>query len=533
MDEYLKSKKFYNQACGIKKIEDDIKLIKKKLKFKNDIPLAFVGLLNELCFEKPQYYWKRDVAKEVYELLNEFALTDSELFVKAFEISSIEFFESIRAYESITKIISEIRNVAFEQSFKTRIFRNPIFAQICEDLLMNLYRVLRNIVNQFSEKDYSNQNTLTPIIQCLNKNGFSKSTDININLRNAVNHGNVFVNGNKINYRFGKSHDYKSETIDYWVYDDLIDETYDIACGVLVGMLQILSLNPIIIEQHADTSEENALEWFKLMYKNDKVKILDITKGKINTSQLNINIETSIDNKDHLVVALIELAKGAFVLFPEYDRYLVGYNHNRSTTGFLRFTNSQLSQTSEVPELYKVAIESKDILMFDIMDSEINENAYKYHVFPKIKTKDYEVLDTQDCSIINFKRIKANLILSERMSKKKIKSIISKVTFELAKFKTPQNPHEETAWGKEQADIVLLNVFINNPNRKKFNLFPENTSFVGLAHYYKNESCPRLKNGGLMENLWKSYKQEKLKNNIMIAWNPKYKTPLPNILYRS
>jgi len=187
MDEYLKSKEFYNQACGIKKVEDDIKSIKKKLKFKNDIPLVFVGLLKELCFEKPQYYWKRDVAKEVYELLNEFAQTDSELFVKAFEISTIEFFESIRAYESITKIISEIRNVAFEQSFKTRIFRNPIFAQICEDLLMNLYRVLRNIVNQFSEKDYSNQNTLTPIIQCLNKNGFSKSTDININLRNAVN----------------------------------------------------------------------------------------------------------------------------------------------------------------------------------------------------------------------------------------------------------------------------------------------------------------------------------------------------------
>lgn len=289
--------------------------------------------------------------------------------------------------------------------------------------------------------------------------------------------------------------------------------------------------HPSILEKHAESSEENAFEWFKLMYKNETVRILDITKGKVNSSQLNVNIETNVDNKNHLVFILVELARGAFMLFPGYDRYLVGYNHNRSTSGFMRFTNTQLTNLSEVPDLYKAAIDSKDILMFDIMDSEINENAFKYHVFPKIKTKDYEALDIQDCSITNHKRIKAKIILSERLSKKKIKSIISKVTFELADLETPQNPHIETPWGQRQADIVLLDIFINNPNRKKFNLFPENTSFVGLAHYYKDESCPRLKNGNLMESLWKSYKKEKLKNNITLAWNPNYKTPLPNNKY--
>ena len=166
MLDFINSINFFNYACGMKSVEDDINLINKRTKLKGDIPLALVGLLRELCNDKPQYYWKRDVADEVSLLLENLFKENADYINKGLEISSIELFESIRAYENITKIITEIRDVSFEESFKTRIFRNPIFAQICEDFLMNLYRVLRNIINESSDKDYSNQNTLTPIIQC-------------------------------------------------------------------------------------------------------------------------------------------------------------------------------------------------------------------------------------------------------------------------------------------------------------------------------------------------------------------------------
>lgn len=523
MNDLLKSKEFYNQACGIKNTNEDVILLKNKLRFECDIPEGLIGLLKEFCYEKPQYYWNRDVATEVFENLNKYILCDIDKFNSAIESSTIELFEAIRAYESITKIISEIRNVAFEQGFKTKIFRNPVFSQLCEDLLMNLYRVLRNIVNEYSDKDYSNQNTLTPIVQCLQKNGFLKGTDINVNLRNAVNHGNVFISGNQINYRFGKHPNYQTESINYWQYDDILDETYDIASGILMGILKTFSNHPEVIETHAVSSQENAVEWFKLMYKNEKVKIQDISFGNINTSQINISIETNIAEKDYLIFALIELAKSAFMFFPDFERYLVGYTHNRSVSGFIRLTNDQLQETFEIPELYKGIINSGEILMFDILNTEINENAYKYHVFPKIKAKTYEVIDVQDCSINNYKRLKANLILSERMSKKKIRAIISRVILDVSKFETPQNPYDNVSWGTDKADIVLINVFVNNPNRKKFNLLIDNKAFVGMAHYYKSDSCPRLKHGGIMEGLWNKYKKEKIKNNITIAWNPNYK----------
>ena len=195
---FLKNIVFYHQACGIKNLDEDAKKIGKVLKIKSDIPVALIGLFRELCFYKPQYYWKREVAEEVDKLLSTYINNEIEQFLKGFENSSTEFFESIRAYENITKTISEIRNVAFEESFKTRLFRNPIFGQICEDFLMNLYRVLKNIINEYTDKDYSNLNTLGQIIPCLVKNGFTKSSSVNLDLRNAVNHGNVFVDGDGV-----------------------------------------------------------------------------------------------------------------------------------------------------------------------------------------------------------------------------------------------------------------------------------------------------------------------------------------------
>ena len=524
---FLQSILFYNQACGITKFDKEVVQIKKNSKIKTDVPITLVGLLRELCFNKPQYYWKRDVADEVEKSLINYLNEGVEEFEEGFESSTTEFFESIRAYENITRTITEIRNVAFQESFKTTLFRNSIFSQICEDFLMNLYRFLKSIVNEYSEKDYSNLNTLGQIIPCLVKNGFAKSTKVNLNLRNAVNHGNVFVDGDTINYRFGKSpKDYENASMKYWDYDNIIDESYDIACGILIGIIRVIAQNPEIIIKHFERSEHNAFQWFRLMYKNPKVSIKYLNKGQVNEPQLNVNIETKIEDHNHLVFALIELAKGAFIQFPNYEKYFVGYTHNRSASGFIRVTRKDLTQTDEVASLYQKIIDSQDMLIMPILEQDINENAYKYHVFPNLNSDHYEVLDIKDCSITDFKRLKATAILNKRYRKREIKNLISRIVKDMVHLKTPQNPYERTKFGEMEADIIFLNVFVNNPDRSKFNLFPDNTTFVCSVHYYKDNNCPRLKNGGVMASLWNAYKKEKLDKNIQLAWNPKYKSPI-------
>ncbi|HAB51199.1 MAG TPA: hypothetical protein DCE80_03325, partial [Ignavibacteriales bacterium] len=70
--------------------------------------------------------------------------------------------------------------------------------------------------------------------------------------------------------------------------------------------------------------------------------------------------------------ALIELARGAFFRFPQYDSYFVGFEHSRSSSGFIRLTKEQMLSTDDIGELYQMIVDCKDILMMPILSSEIN-----------------------------------------------------------------------------------------------------------------------------------------------------------------
>src|SRR3989339_735180 len=450
MEEYLqkimKSFEFYTLACGIKDQEQTLRKIQNVSKIKTDIPISLFGILTGLCLNKPEYYWKRNIALEIENQLEIYIKNDFLKFNESIINSSTEFFESIRAFEDITNVITELRDVAFEDGYKTKLLRNPLLSQIYEDFLMNLYRLIKNI----------------------------------------------------------------------------IDEAYDIGSGILFGLLKVLSKYPEAIENNHNASEENAREWYRLTYKNSKIRVLflnSVESGNIN--QLNIHISTNLEDYNGLVFALIELARGAFFRFPQYDSYFVGFEHSRSSSGFIRLTKEQMLSTDDIGELYQMIVDCKDILMMPILSSEININAFKFHVFPKIKSEYYEVQDIKDCSIQDFKRIKATAILSKKYSKKNMRIIIDKIISELKILDTPQNPYVEAKYGKIDCDMVFINIFTHSYDRKKFNLFPSNDSFVCTAHYYKDSTCPKLNHGGVMESLWNSYKKEKYKN-IVIAWNPKF-----------
>jgi hypothetical protein len=526
IDRILKNYEFYTLACMINDREHQYARIKSVSGIDlENIPLGLYNILRALCMDKPNYYWDRDVSNEVENIIQQNIDADFDKFLTGFTNSSTEFFESIRSLESITNIIKDLREVAFEEGYKTKLIRCPLFSQIYEDLLMNLYRIIRNIINEYSDKDYSVQNTLGSIVPCLKKHGFDLSTEIDIDLRNAINHGNLFVHGDDIEYRFGKNSSYAYANIKYYEFDRLIDRSYDIASGILMGLIKTLTKYPEVILHHDNVSEDIAREWYRLTFSNSQNTILYLNNVQPEkTNQLNIHLQSKILDYNSLIVSLIELAKGAHIRFPDYDRYFVGFKHNRCPSGFIYLDKEELDKTDDLGELFKLIVANKSILAFPIRTEEINESAYKYHVFPKIESEHYTAQDIKDCSSLkDFKRIKADIILPKRYSKKNIRIIIQKIITQMKLIETPENPLIETKYGKEECDMIFLNIFINGYDRKKFNLFTNNSSFVCSAHYYKSTDCPRLKHGGVMENLWKEYKHEKCKN-INIAWNPNYKT---------
>ncbi|MCB9150177.1 MAG: hypothetical protein H6641_15580 [Caldilineaceae bacterium] len=513
----------FHNICGPESLKETVQEeLQTTLEIDNDIPLLFVGQLYPLIVNSPQAYWNRQVATETFSGLSDLYKQDSDKFITALMASFYEFFAAINAYQSIIDTYLELKEVAFEESLKTRLFRNSIYTRICEDCLMNFYRCIRNIFNEYSVKEYSSQNTLGAIIPALEKNGFSALVDIDVDVRNAINHGNVAATDKEIRFRYRSGSSYQSKSLQIWEYDNLIDTTLDIATGIWVGVLRFFCNCPNatqgILSQNV--SKEVIFEWFRLFYKTEETQIQLIDEAILGDSQLNLRIQTSIADKNLLMLALTEIAKGVYAIFPEYQRYLIGYQHSRSIGGFMRYTQ-QMMQTHSFDNiaLIKAVLASGDVLVWDVRPGGVNERAYKYHVFPKVSGRNWTVTSISDCSTGPYKRIKAQLVIREVLSDKILKSIIQCVIDELKVLYTPENPHEDVPFGEIEAHAVFLNVHYQSDRRTTFTLLPSNEYFICCAYYYQTSQIGKMTDGGIPANLWKQLRKSNYRG-IELAWNP-------------
>ncbi len=520
----------FQYACGAENLNENIinKVI-NKLKVPNDTPLILFGLMHFMTMNKPQSYWNKNVANEILHKLNFLYKENNELFIEAFINNQEHFFSAINAYTNIIDIYNELYNVSYEIDIKTKIFRNPIYCQICEDCLMNFYRSIVNIINYYSDKDYSNKNTLGEVIPILIKNNLLETSKIDTNIRNAINHGNILVlNNNEIIFKYREKGNYISKKITIWEFDDIINESLDIASGVLIGLTKFLGINKHLL-MHLLTNnneEELCFEWIKLFYGTQNTRILFFDKSIVGSSQLNVHIKTSITNQNSLIIAIIEILKGVYIFFPQFKRYFCGYQHNRSIIGYIRLSNEDFEDFSNIDnsKLYLKAINNKDALIWDIQNHEVDERAYKYNIFPIIKGAYWEVIDIEDCSVEKYKRINAKLIFDKNAHHENIKNTIMEVIDRLIKIKTPQNPRTDIPYGNAQSNMIFLNVFYESTKRRTFDLLPQNQFFICMAHYYDQDNSPRLDHGGIPEFLWEKLRKEKYEKTNF-AWNPNYKKP--------
>jgi len=244
-------------------------------------------------------------------------------------------------------------------------------------------------------------------------------------------------------------------------------------------------------------------------------------RSAIGSPQLNVHLQTSIADKSILTFSLIEVLRGVCLTFPEYDRYFVSYLHNRSPQGFIRASRESLDGIAEIDNatLIQRVTKEQGILLWDIQDGEVDERAYKFKLFPQPRGTNWFVSDIQDCSIEDHKRIRANLIIDAVISTSEIKHVITKVVHILSSTETPKNPCLKTPFGRSEADMVFLKVFYKSTQRKAFSISPSNQYFICLAHYYCDETVPKLTHGSITKSIWDELSQEQLEKTHL-AWNP-------------
>ncbi|MBO4962646.1 MAG: hypothetical protein J6C97_02600, partial [Clostridia bacterium] len=182
--------KYYEHYDASKLLNDVQQNISPSI-VKLDIEYAYV--FYRMMNTRPCIFWNKDVYTQTISLLEKLFLDHpNELKI---ETDTYNYFlMGYNAYCQLCDTILDISGFNIEQEIKTRLYRLPTYATILESCLANFLRLIAIITGQGVGKDYTTQNTLGQLIPVVESNGYTEiSQRINVNIRNAINHGKVLM----------------------------------------------------------------------------------------------------------------------------------------------------------------------------------------------------------------------------------------------------------------------------------------------------------------------------------------------------
>ncbi len=487
----------------------------------DDIPLMFLGFLSNITNNEPQYYFNREVSTEVCNNLTYFYHQKPELFLHTLILNQGAFFDAINSYFHILDLYRELDSVAFENELKIKLYYLPIIQQTMEFCLNSFYTGINQIVNKFVESDFSKANKLGQYknnltAKSLNEYTFDKLTKINIDFRNAISHGKVDFLVDKIIYSYleNGSRNTLYKELKNSELENMKNELLDIAGGAIVGWVEFIVNNSLLeFIYHDELSEELKFEYFKLFFQNDNIRISSFSNNIIGSPQLNIQIKIeNINDTNSIIHLIIVLLKAMYHFFPDYDRYFVSYKHPFSISGMISLNRDVIQEiltVTDIVQIDKTITNGEGLfLVHEIQKYDPNFKAYKFQVFPKIQSTKWEVTAINDISIDDLKRYKCNLIIDDSsITKDELISILFSVSKQVRELENQKNPYTKIKYGKVEADIVMLNVFYRQHERKPFALLSSNEYFICSTYYYKSNSTPRIsvtfQNNYIYENIKK------------------------------
>lgn len=426
------------------------------------------------------------------------------------------------AYSEISETISELKNFNLSQEIKTRLYRLPTYTAIVESCLSNFLRVIAIMTGRCIGKDYTTQNTLGQLINIINNAGYAEiANKINVNIRNAINHGKVQLKkevSERICFYYFENHISTFEEMPLYKFDQVIDETLDIASAVFLALITFQNnhIDLIRIDQTKKEYVSFSLFAMQLSLPNIHCKYISDTG---NTKQL--NIEIAIQNSDRSYIGQVATMLSILIYdrYNDYEQYMILFSHPSMMDGWVRYKNQEIFDMSNkmrgFDDVLKDVIARKDFLIFPPSTEDIDFNEVKYFCFPNYNTDNYKINNVQDASTLDRKRIKANLYIGETSDRESILEFIYQSVEWLSNLKNPPSPKNEQKHGDMPADSVYLNVYISD-GRKSKELFPSNDNFVCFVDYNLDGNTT-LKNGGLPKAIWNSFYHENI-NNFNIAW---------------
>lgn len=495
------------------------RLIKENLN--NDFELGYFELakfFEDIITTPPSSYWLQDVYDQTFEELDKF-FNDNQIII---DNEIIDYFIiALNTYFQITETINDLSSINDSDIIKNRQYRIPTYISIVEGCITNIFRFICLLINQTSDKDYaSNINKLFNLCQTMSSNGYEKaSNNVNVNIRNAINHGRVVFleDGRKIEFRYNVGNQNKRETITSWDFEDMIEKSYDTARALILSILSILNNHHDTITIDYNCRDYTAFNYllFKIASENIKCEYIDDIDNK---KQININNYTTITNREQIFQSAVCIALLVYDVYSDYDKYLIGFRSERMQSGWIIFTNKQIYDIAykkrEINDVLREIIKSKNGIIFDPATEEIDLREIKYFRFPNYFDEELQILQIEDASN-ETKRLRCNMYIGNVEDKKEILRLVDKAIHWLKTLRNVDSPTFHRKNGVMEADSLYINVYRVN-ERKNKSLLPTNENFVCMVDYNKSGTTTLL-HGGILKSIWNQLYIEQI-GNIQYAW---------------
>lgn len=470
--------------------------------------------------KEPSCYWNKTVYEQTYTQLEQiFSVHASSINLNEEIIE--HFLIGYHTYRQITDIMNDLSKLNDNHEIKNRLYRIPTYVSIVEGCLTNLFRVITLILDQTSQKDFASTKKLNSLCEILKSNGFDMLvSDVNVNIRNAINHGGIIFkeNGEIMNFQYTESRQSVICKMSTYEFDELINKVYDTASGVLLGICSFINNHSAIVT--VDKSQKLFIP-FSLL--GMELSIPGIRFKSIsdlpNSKQLNINIE--IENSDRIYIMEIAVLLSIIVFdrYSDYQQYMFFFSNERLQEGWIRFSSQEIkdmtNNTRAFNDVLKDVNERGDCIIFDASTEPIDMQEIKYYRYPNRTEIGYKVNNVQDASLPDRKRLRAHLFIGNTQEKKEIMEIIYESVNWLKTIRNVPSPTLPRKYGTMDADAIYLNVYKNDARGNK-ELLPNNDNFVCFIDY-NIDGQTTLDHAGLPISIWNQFHHEMI-GNIQVAW---------------
>lgn len=479
---------------------------------------GLICLFNDVIFNEPSCYYNKEILSQTIENLNDLIKSNPSVRINN-EMMEL-FIAAYNAYIQITSVINELSGLNERNTIKNRLYRLPTYVSIVESCLTNLFRFIILLLNQTTEKDYSSSYNLNCVCEILRKNGYSKLVEyVDVKIRNSVNHGgSLFLeDGNKIVFHYNDKGKSLSKILQIYELDQLIDDVYDTASAVLLGVSVFINNNWSIIDESVFNEPFLDYNLFGMSLSIPSVRCRYISEAE-HFNQLNAEFDTLNTERSFIIQTCVMLAILIYLKYDCYDKYYISFSNDRLTTSWMRFSSDQLSQIIQkkrnLSEIVKEVILNESMI-FDASTENVDLQEIKYFRFPNYKCDLYKISDINDASTPDRKRLRCKVFIGDIDSKESILKIINESIDWVKKLKNVDSPTMHQKSGEMEADAIYMNVY-RKDSRKNKSLLPNNDNFVCFVDYNISGDTTLL-NGGLPASIWNQFYHETI-GKLKIAW---------------